>query len=151
MTGIAGRPVQVRNPEASGLQVESGAYMRSDLPVAGFSIRLVFGDRTQTAAPADLLVQLAALGGGDSLDCRTEALILAGQLALADLLRAREGRAFPSERLTYTDSFELPRWNWTAESAWSATTLWGSSATAFEAMSSACPISPGTSASATKA
>ena len=38
VTGVAGGPVQVRNPEASGVQVESGAYMRSDLPVAGFSI-----------------------------------------------------------------------------------------------------------------
>ena len=46
---------------------------------------LVYGDRTHTAAPQDLLAQLAALDGGD-VDRRTEALIVAGQLAqgLAD-------------------------------------------------------------------
>ena len=46
---------------------------------------LVYGDRVRTAAPANLLAQLAALDGG-GCDRRTEALIVAGQLAqgLAD-------------------------------------------------------------------
>lgn len=36
--GIAGEPVQVRNPENRGVQTAKGAYLRSDLPVAGFAI-----------------------------------------------------------------------------------------------------------------
>lgn len=36
--GRAGRPVQVRNPEMRGIQRRSGAFMSSDLPVAGFSL-----------------------------------------------------------------------------------------------------------------
>lgn len=36
--GIAGSPVQVRNPEDSGVQTTSGPYLRADLPVAGFAI-----------------------------------------------------------------------------------------------------------------
>lgn len=38
MMGIAGKPVQVRNPEGSGVDVSEGAYLRSDLPIAGFAI-----------------------------------------------------------------------------------------------------------------
>jgi hypothetical protein len=36
--GIAGRPVQVRNHEASDVQVTDGPYMVSTLPVAGFAL-----------------------------------------------------------------------------------------------------------------
>jgi hypothetical protein len=36
--GIAGTPVQVRNPDASGVHTEAGPYLSSDLPIAGFSI-----------------------------------------------------------------------------------------------------------------
>ena len=36
--GIAGEPVQVRNPEAKGIETEQGPYMRAALPVAGFAI-----------------------------------------------------------------------------------------------------------------
>lgn len=36
--GIAGTPVQVRNPEATGTRTTTGPYLRSDLPVAGFGI-----------------------------------------------------------------------------------------------------------------
>lgn len=36
--GIAGPPVQVRNHDASGVKTTDGAFMRSDLPVAGFAI-----------------------------------------------------------------------------------------------------------------
>ena len=38
LTGIAGSPVQVRNPEGQSLTKTAGAYMRTDLPIAGFSI-----------------------------------------------------------------------------------------------------------------
>jgi len=38
LIGIAGAPVQVRNPDASGVQVEHKAYMSSLLPIAGFAI-----------------------------------------------------------------------------------------------------------------
>jgi hypothetical protein len=38
VTGIAGRPVQVRNPDAAGVEVREGAFMTSDLPVAGFIV-----------------------------------------------------------------------------------------------------------------
>jgi len=36
--GIAGAPVQVRNPDASGVQTADGPFMTSSLPVAGFAI-----------------------------------------------------------------------------------------------------------------
>jgi hypothetical protein len=36
--GVAGAPVVVRNPDDAGVQVESGPFMRSELPVAGFAI-----------------------------------------------------------------------------------------------------------------
>ena len=36
--GIAGPPVQVRNPEASGVEVTNGPFLRSDLPIAGFAL-----------------------------------------------------------------------------------------------------------------
>jgi hypothetical protein len=36
--GIAGEPVQVRNHDAAGVETESGPFMRSALPVAGFGV-----------------------------------------------------------------------------------------------------------------
>jgi hypothetical protein len=36
--GMAGSPVQVRNHDAAGMTVESGSFMSSALPVAGFAI-----------------------------------------------------------------------------------------------------------------
>ncbi len=36
--GIAGTPVQVRNPEVAGLEVREGSYMSAALPVAGFAV-----------------------------------------------------------------------------------------------------------------
>jgi hypothetical protein len=36
--GVAGAPVQVRNHDATGVQTESGAFLRSALPVAGFAL-----------------------------------------------------------------------------------------------------------------
>jgi hypothetical protein len=50
--GIAGAPVQVRNHGASGVQTQSGPFMRSDLPVAGFALI--------DAADADEAVRLAS-------------------------------------------------------------------------------------------
>ncbi|NMK44791.1 YciI family protein [Achromobacter sp. Bel] len=38
LMGIAGKPVQVRNPEATGIETTSGPFMKSPLPVAGFAI-----------------------------------------------------------------------------------------------------------------
>ena len=36
--GIAGKPVQVRNPEAAQLKTLSGPFMSSALPIAGFAV-----------------------------------------------------------------------------------------------------------------
>ena len=36
--GIAGRPVQVRNPDAAGMTTQDGPFMSSSLPVAGFAV-----------------------------------------------------------------------------------------------------------------
>ena len=36
--GVAGAPVRVRNTGNTGTTVEEGAFLRSDLPVAGFAI-----------------------------------------------------------------------------------------------------------------
>jgi hypothetical protein len=36
--GVAGQPVQVRNPDDKGVVTSNGAYLRSDLPIAGFGL-----------------------------------------------------------------------------------------------------------------
>jgi hypothetical protein len=36
--GIAGSPVQVRNPDAAGLETRDGPLMSSALPIAGFAV-----------------------------------------------------------------------------------------------------------------
>ncbi|MDR7949501.1 YciI family protein [Achromobacter aegrifaciens] len=38
LMGIAGKPVQVRNPEAARVETTPGPFMKSPLPVAGFAI-----------------------------------------------------------------------------------------------------------------
>jgi hypothetical protein len=38
LIGIAGTPVQVRNPEARGVETLDGPFMSSALPIAGFAI-----------------------------------------------------------------------------------------------------------------
>lgn len=38
LVGVAGMPVQVRNPEATGVETLPGPFMSSDLPIAGFSV-----------------------------------------------------------------------------------------------------------------
>ena len=38
LIGRAGTPVQVRNPNAAGGQVEQNAFMSSPLPIAGFAV-----------------------------------------------------------------------------------------------------------------
>ena len=45
--GMAGEPVQVRNTNEAGIRTTLGPYLRSDLPVAGFS--LVEADSLETA------------------------------------------------------------------------------------------------------
>lgn len=36
--GVAGAPVQVRNPNASGVETQDGPFLSSALPVAGFAL-----------------------------------------------------------------------------------------------------------------
>jgi hypothetical protein len=36
--GIAGQPVQVRNPDGADVDISEGPFLRSDLPIAGFAI-----------------------------------------------------------------------------------------------------------------
>lgn len=38
LIGIAGSPVQVRNPDASGVETRDGPFMTSALPIAGFAV-----------------------------------------------------------------------------------------------------------------
>jgi hypothetical protein len=38
LIGRAGDPVQVRNHDGAGVQATGGAFMRSELPVAGFAV-----------------------------------------------------------------------------------------------------------------
>jgi hypothetical protein len=38
LMGIAGAPVQVRNPEAAGVQTQNAPFMSSPLPIAGFAV-----------------------------------------------------------------------------------------------------------------
>jgi len=50
--GVAGKPVQVRNPEGDGVEVSEGAYLSSDLPIAGFALI--------EAADLDAAIEIAA-------------------------------------------------------------------------------------------
>lgn len=36
--GIAGSPIQVRNPEGLGIKTQAGPFMASRLPIAGFAV-----------------------------------------------------------------------------------------------------------------
>jgi hypothetical protein len=38
LIGVAGPPVQVRNPDAAGVQTENSAFMSASLPIAGFAV-----------------------------------------------------------------------------------------------------------------
>jgi hypothetical protein len=38
LIGVAGSPVQVRNHDDAGVRTSGGAYMRTDLPIAGFAV-----------------------------------------------------------------------------------------------------------------
>jgi hypothetical protein len=38
LVGIARRPTQVRNPDATGVRTKNAAFMSSPLPIAGFAI-----------------------------------------------------------------------------------------------------------------
>ena len=38
MMGIAETPIQVRNPNGTGVLTQTGPYLSSDLPIAGFSV-----------------------------------------------------------------------------------------------------------------
>jgi hypothetical protein len=38
LMGVAGEPVQVRNHDAAGVRTTAGAFLRSELPIAGFSV-----------------------------------------------------------------------------------------------------------------
>ncbi|WP_226575281.1 YciI family protein [Acuticoccus sediminis] len=38
LVGIAGAPVQVRNPNAASVETRNGPFMTSDLPIAGFAV-----------------------------------------------------------------------------------------------------------------
>jgi hypothetical protein len=38
LMGVAGNPIQVRNPEAAGIDTQPGPFLRAELPVAGFAI-----------------------------------------------------------------------------------------------------------------
>jgi hypothetical protein len=38
LIGVAGTPVQVRNHDDAGVRTTSGAFLRSELPIAGFAV-----------------------------------------------------------------------------------------------------------------
>jgi hypothetical protein len=38
LMGVAGDPVQVRNHDGAGVRTTRGAFMRSELPIAGFAV-----------------------------------------------------------------------------------------------------------------
>lgn len=38
LMGVAGTPVQVRNPDAAGVETVQGPYMTTPLPLAGFAV-----------------------------------------------------------------------------------------------------------------
>jgi len=38
LVGVAGTPVQVRNPDAKGVETQIGPFLSSPLPIAGFAV-----------------------------------------------------------------------------------------------------------------
>lgn len=38
LIGMAGTPVQVRNPDAKGVETQIGAFLTAPLPIAGFAV-----------------------------------------------------------------------------------------------------------------
>jgi len=38
LIGVAGKPVQVRNPDDRGTTTANGPYLKSELPIAGFGV-----------------------------------------------------------------------------------------------------------------
>ncbi|MBA3896959.1 MAG: transcription initiation protein [Sphingomonadaceae bacterium] len=38
IVGMAGQPVQVRNPDHTGVETQEGPYLKADLPIAGFAL-----------------------------------------------------------------------------------------------------------------
>ncbi len=38
LIGLAGTPVQVRNPDAAGVETRDGPFMSAALPIAGFAV-----------------------------------------------------------------------------------------------------------------
>jgi hypothetical protein len=48
LMGVAGDPLQVRNHDDAGVRTTPGAFMRSDLPVAGFAV--IEADSAEAAA-----------------------------------------------------------------------------------------------------
>jgi hypothetical protein len=38
LIGIAGQPMQVRNPDGEGVDARTGPFLCSDLPIAGFAV-----------------------------------------------------------------------------------------------------------------
>ena len=38
LVGVAGTPMQVRNPDNAGTEMTEGPFMRSELPIAGFAV-----------------------------------------------------------------------------------------------------------------
>jgi hypothetical protein len=46
--GIAGAPLQVRNHDGADVQITRGAYLRSELPIAGFAV--IEADSVEEAA-----------------------------------------------------------------------------------------------------
>lgn len=52
LMGIAGSPVQVRNPESARLETREGPFMASALPIAGFAV-------IEAASLADAIQEVA--------------------------------------------------------------------------------------------
>lgn len=61
LIGIAGKPTQVRNRDAAGLETLDGPFMSSDLPVAGFAV--IEADNLEDAIAKVSLVPCAVAQG----------------------------------------------------------------------------------------
>ena len=80
LMGIAGKPVQVRNPEGAHLESVSGSFMSSAMPVAGFAV-----------------IEAAGLA---------EAIDKVSAHAMCRRLRRRRGVAARDERMRLVETFE---------------------------------------------
>ena len=113
LIGIAGEPVQVRNPDGRGLEVSQGAYLRSDLPIAGFAILEAPAWGRRPSSPRSRHAQSPTASSRSGRFRLPSAKHMANgcrcSKVLGDVLRSQRGGALASSRLRSRSPEVRPR------------------------------------------